>query len=314
MTRFLTYFAALCAGLGVLSIAFIVTVIFFPAILPDWMPAVDSSQLEELSSYVKGVPVVFFTAATVSFVFLTYIKQREDADRNQVAVTRQVFDSTFFTMLSTLHELRGDVQAQIAKGEQDESRQTVSGTAFFKAFHDQLSGSFYARDADGTLRYVSAIETEQRLQSLDGEIQRIDIGTLRRGLADAFAATLDRFDTQMGNYLRFLSSVLVFIGNGPVSERDRYANMVQNQLSGYELMILFYAGLAEYRPKGADPKTLYNLIQKYGLVDTIEPIHLLNTVHAYLYPKVAFRFLKQAQIKLRDDLSQAGILGLTTTV
>jgi hypothetical protein len=90
--------------------------------------------------------------------------------------------------------------------------------------------------------------------------------------------------------------------------------MVQNQLSGYELMILFYAGLAEYRPKGADPKTLYNLIQKYGLVDTIEPIHLLNTVHAYLYPKVAFRFLKNAQLALRDKLSTEGILGLNPAI
>ena len=314
MTRFLTYLAAVCATLGVMSIGLITWLVFYPATLPSWLPTPEVSQIEAFSSYVKGVPVVLFTAATVFFVFVTYNRQREDAARNQVAVTRQVFDSTFFTMLSTLHELRGEVEAKIKTDGDPAVDRTVSGTAFFQAFRDSLHHNFYASASNGAPVYPNAIEAESRLKALKSDIQRMEIGALRRGLADAFTKTLDRFDTQMGNYLRFLSSVLVFIGNGPAAERERYTNMIQNQLSGYELMLLFYAGLAEYRPKGADPKMLYNLIEQFGLVDTVEPMHLLDPVHAMLYPKVAFRFLKNAQIRLRDELTSSGVLGLNSVL
>ena len=87
----------------------------------------------------------------------------------------------------------------------------------------------------------------------------------------------------LGHYFRQIYHLLKFIDDSRiVREKKFYADILQSHLGNKELVLIAYNGLSKHGPK------LKDLVERYGLLENIEPGTLVLAKHACLYKESAF--------------------------
>jgi hypothetical protein len=166
--------------------------------------------------------------------------QKETLQKQNEQLAHQAFEGTFFQMVRLHNELLRDIDI------------IVGGSAASKT----LSGSdFFARAWTKKLRFLISTSNDD----LDVRIEQI-----KNGYADFWI----EYEEEIGHYFRSLYNIIKFVHYSDVENKKFYTNIVRAQLSGNELLVIFYNGIYF-----SDSKFV-PLIEQYALLKHL-PIHKL---------------------------------------
>jgi hypothetical protein len=227
----------------------------------------NSEDWGSFGAYIAGAAGTIISLGTLIALAITLALQAEDLEQTKSAmhqqvsaVQRQIFDSTFFSLLHRFNE----VLDAIAIGPVP------------------TPGGF------GTVQGREAIE-----HIYTGMVQTYPINSLGRtdiagAIEDMYRGVYRPYEAYLGPYFRLLYHVFKFIDNSTIlnpREKVEYANIARAQLSRYEIALTFYNCLstpgAGFRP----------LIEKYGILKHVNVGDLADARHkenATLYRPTAF--------------------------
>ena len=168
---------------------------------------------------------------------------------------RQIFESTFFQMLSLHNTIIDSIQLTNRSNEHRQGRECF--VTFYSYFSERYE------------RHSSIQKLERR--KVD-ELAAIN---------DAFRDFWDRNQRYLGHYYRYLYNIVRFI-NEKRPDEETYIRILRSQISDQELLLLFYNCMT---PQGHKFKTL---VEKFALINNIDKGQLLNKQHEFLISPSAF--------------------------
>lgn len=99
--------------------------------------------------------------------------------------------------------------------------------------------------------------------------------------------------TQLGHFFRYIINAIEFAEEERKKANDakRYINLIQAQLSNYQLSVMFYNLLSSVSLNAQGEKRAKELVDNYGLLKNIHESHLIDKSHCAFFPKTKFKFL-----------------------
>jgi hypothetical protein len=212
----------------------------------------------ELSQVLSGTPVALWYLATVFMLIAVYIaqrmelrSQREDLELLNTSVERERIERTFFELIKVHHRI-------------------VEGVTFKNANNEELSGRRCFQDIYSQLKEVTLLSDNPRPESDTA------IFPYEKFVEAKFNAYLD-------HYFRNLFHIVAYVDQSSHQDKKALLKVLRAQLSGSELLLLFYNGLSKY---GRDK--FYPLIVRYAFLEHLSKSQLLDPKHESLYPETAY--------------------------
>lgn len=182
-------------------------------------------------------------------------KETLQAQNNQLA--HQAFESTFFQMAKLHIELLNSIEI-VERHIVGDPAHTIKGASCFFHAWNSYRESFTAR------------------------AEKENVEVRRQQIAAAYASFWEAHETKFGHYFLSLYNIIKFIHNSNALDKKFYTNIVRAQLSGQELLIIFYDGIYNTESKFTP------LIEEYSLLKHL-PAHAITTnLDFNFYKKSAF--------------------------
>jgi hypothetical protein len=110
-------------------------------------------------------------------------------------------------------------------------------------------------------------------------------------------------ETRLGHFFRYIYNTIKHVEREVQDEQKRkiYINLIQAQLSNYQLAVLFYSNFSKVALDAAGKPAAKELMDKYQLFENLMPMHLLRNIHQTYYPNTQFKFRWKDTI---DDLNK----------
>ena len=223
-----------------------------------WFGKLDLKNSSYLGAFIGGFIGVFWTAAGLFLLVLTFNEQRIQFKATQ-------FESTFFNLLNHLNDLiistSGSVHwANISDG-------NVSGRKYFyytiREFDEQVS-----KDVAKYLTEEKNDEYKEIVGSLmiklpefrtKEDLKDFDLKLFKKYILEQFETSLKNKSSQLNHYFKFVSKVMDFIDSYKLdfSQRQKYIEILEAQMTNDELWLLFFHGLNQ------ENDILFRQLEKY---------------------------------------------------
>jgi hypothetical protein len=227
-----------------------------------WGPGLFDSApmiLAELSQFLSGTPVVLWYLATVFMLLAVYVGQRielrsqqEDLETLSTSVGRERVERTFFELIKVHHRI-------------------VEGVTFMNANDEELTGRRCFQDIYSQLKEVTLVS------DTPGRESNTAIQIYEKFVEGKFHAHLD-------HYFRNLFHIVSYVDQSSHPDKKALLKVLRAQLSGSELLLLFYNGVSKY---GRDK--FHPLIVKYAFLEHLNKSQFLDPKHEGLYPEAAYQ-------------------------
>lgn len=225
--------------------------------------AFDTGTWGTFGDYIGGVLGTIFSFFGVILIYATY--------KNQVATTLlQQFETTFFTLLQNQREILKSL-----KGE-------------FKTFGfmPNLNSIEISREHGDAYISAMALGIEENMESIDLEFTK----TLEDHLVkinEIYDINYSGRKAELGHYFRHLYHIFKYTHESKLTNKKKYIDIIQAQMSNDELYIAFYNGLSEY-----GREKFFPLLNEYQFFENIGSKSEIFDVHAKLfYTNTKFKFL-----------------------
>lgn len=200
------------------------------------------------------------------------LRRSADALRDQSENTKkQIFESTFFQMLSIHNGIVNAIDLTNDKG-------TVTrGRDCFSVFYTRLNKIY-----------------RENQEKAAGKHSNDEVAKL------SYRLFWKDHQTELGHYFRYLYNVVRFIKEAKLVEGP-YLRLVRAQLSDQELLLLFYNCISDFGGNFTP------LVEEFGLLDNMPRIRLLDKSHEHLLKPTAYGLANAPEpLNAADRPSAAG--------
>jgi len=275
-----------------------------------WFLRINSKTASELGGFISGFVGIFWTAAGVILIYATFNKQRELNDKQQ-------FETAFFNLLSTYHNLVQNTSDNIDKNN-DGNKQDFNGREFISAVLNEIKSGLSSTSFKIHLSRNTSIpeikqfhktlgKTEKNMEMLpkpefeiDDMISKFESTDVSKEFIIAqYDYFYNKHQAKLGHIFRFLYNIFKFTihERNRYNDQKRYIDLIQAQLSSDELALLFYNALSKNAKSSEGELRFYNWLENFNFFENIDKNSLLKKGHANFYPKTRFKFLDN-----NDDL------------
>ena len=225
--------------------------------------AESSSDFGIFGDYIGGTIGTIVGAISIYLVYITYTSQVKFARKQDEAMKRQQFETTFFSLLEQQQIIRSQLKGIIGD-------ETYEGILYLQVLKSQLE------DALSELNYIQDEVTEDNKVMLKNRVNGLYI--------DFFLPNV----SNLGHYFRHLYHILKYIDDSQLSDSKKYADLLQSQLSNAELYMIAINGISNYGRKKMLP-----LMDKYGLLENYNANGDMLTVRllSIFYKKTKNKYL-----------------------
>lgn len=186
--------------------------------------------------------------------------QKEQLEAQNLTLKQQQFENTFFSLLDLFNGIVNSIEITRALTPGDTPSVMAKGRECFTKFVSELGNCY----------------TDMRRAHNTWEALLL--------CPKAYEAFSDFRQSLVGHYFRTLYNIVKFIDTSDISDKQTYMNILRAQLSSSELTLLFYNCLSDYGSEKFKP-----LVQKYGLLENLDPSTLLIPEHRQLFDESAFQ-------------------------
>lgn len=266
-------------------------------------------------SFIGGVLGTLISCVTVYLVYETYKLQSRELklSRDELEMTRnqlgiQNFEVTFFNMLNMMAKISTDLRGlkdyandsfqeatsrmkQLYLGGYNSKNEKINDFIILIAFkmkqnqdgkkYDGIEYKEIENQLKGNQVMVNEIYKNWKLNHPDDEqlIEWIFTYIYK-----------NYYNTRLSQYFRYINGIIDFINNSfsstsdlDIGRRMKYTNILQTQLSSFELVLLFYNCLTSYSENSDGERELFENVKKYGMIDNVDVQLLMNTNHFEKY-------------------------------
>lgn len=182
----------------------------------------------------------------------------------------QQFEYTFFNMLNLHHQIINSIDFNEKRKEIPlESLEGLKVPPKNIAINHKGRGSF----ANLYNRYSKYYFRYEMLDIFDGQLEVI---------SNSYRDFYDKFQAEIGHYFMNLYQIVQFVDTNSQSESQIYADLIQAQISCYEMLLLFYHCLHD------ENEQFKLFVEKYGLFSNLPLEDLINMKHIDLFNESAF--------------------------
>ena len=199
------------------------------------------------------VPLAFLGFGIALYTIIVTLYRSEQFNENLREIRNQKFDVLFFNLLKVHQEIVNSID--LIPGVSN--RPLITGRDCFRTFYKDFDTNY-----NGNVKAKK--ETGQK---------RIEI---------AFDEFYREKQSDLGHYFRHFKGMVEYIDKSSINNKKFYTEIIRNQLSIYELLILFYYGLS-----GQDPR-LKPLLEKYNMFHYLPAKRLYSIIDVNLYKQEAF--------------------------
>lgn len=235
-----------------------------------------------------GAANALFSALAFGFLIVTVLMQRKELEhqRKELQQTReefkqqnatlkqQLFENTFFNMVSLHHQIVDDIDLTIKPSPTNEyTPSTITGRDVFRNRFKAMNRKLKKGTEDPNKVYEEMFHE-----------RRTDFAHYYRNLYRIFKM-IDEYDFSHNTTAENASPGLgknIEETERIKAEKYKYAAIIRAQLSDYELLLLFFNGLTE---KGENFKPL---IERYAILDNLNQADLKNKDWMNSYHPKAF--------------------------
>ena len=187
--------------------------------------------------YVGGTVGTIVGVIGIYLVYVTYTSQVKFARKQDEAMKRQQFETTYFGLLEQQQMIRSQLKGAVGN-------EAYEGILYLQVLKSQLS------DALSELNYIQDQVTEKNKVMLKNKVNNLYM--------DFFLPNI----SNLGHYFRHLYHILKYIEDSQMPDAKKYADLLQSQLSNDELYLSAINGISNYGRKKMLP-----LMDKYGLLE-----------------------------------------------
>lgn len=225
--------------------------------------AESSGDFGVFGDYIGGTIGTIVGAISIYLVYITYTSQVKFARRQDEAMKRQQFETTYFSLLEQQQMIRAQLKGKIGND-------TYEGILYLQGLKAQLA------DALSVLNYIQNEVTEENKVMLKNRVNVLYM--------DFFLPNV----SNLAHYFRHLYHILKYIDDSQLSDSKKYADLLQSQLSNDELYLLAINGISNYGRKRMLP-----LLDKYGLLENYNANGDMLTVRllSIFYQKTKNKYL-----------------------
>lgn len=269
--------------------------------------SIDLVKGDQVGGLVGGIVGVFWNVMGVLLIVKTLKTQKAEFIETQKTIQNQQFESAFFQMLSQLQMIRETIISTQGLSKEDGKDPTM---IFFGGARERLQSQFFRRiDEKSPVNYKDYLTKYNSISDLRNAMS--DLVDYRSFIESVFEGYYSLESPSVGHYLRCVANIIKFVvdsknrlaGNVRPNEIDqeisRYLKILESQLSGDELCILFYFGLGKLASSSFGGIRLNSIYERYSFPESIDQSMLLEPSHHWLYPNTVFWFLSIDQIKER---------------
>ena len=168
---------------------------------------------------------------------MAYLSQKEQLQDAKKASEKQQFESTFFQLLNTFHEI---VRSIVYRQKNADGSLTAEyhGREALQLLTQELEGFEIAHV--GTMLVVMDDVVYGDSSSDDAYI---------KALGKAYERFFNSNSPILSHYFRMLYRLLAFVSDSKRPDANVYGQIIRAQLSDHELLLLFYNGLVEHGEK-----------------------------------------------------------------
>lgn len=236
-----------------------------------------------------------FTGAGAILIWAVFNEQ-------QKLIKKQQFESTFFNMINVYHELKNSSQdIFLINGEKKECK----GTIFFKEVISSIKKwhkdpNFQKsierrKDIPEIIEYLEKKRSQQLIDANHympfyefyiGVIENIDSRSKEFYVA-IYEYYFSIYQAQLSHFFRFIYNIINFTleERSKAGDQQRYINLIQAQMSNYELGLLFYNALSKHGISTKGESKLYKWLDEYNFFQNIDPEVLVNRNNHKFYTK-----------------------------
>lgn len=259
-----------------------------------------------------GTIISFFT---LIFVGLTYRSQRKQLTETRDQVNKQQFEAVFFNMLQMINTIGKEIEVEYFPSAG--TSRIVKGLDFYKYFMDKMRESKFRESIpDAVLFFINdklAIKFPTRFKRhLPPEEyqhaylleQGLTIEDLKGGLKKWYDEENESeyygfvyeyyflmFNSNLGHFFRYLYNTIKYVIKERKSYNDceDYINLIQSQLSNFQLTVLFYSCLSKVSYDSKGKPSVKALLDELNFFQNIPQSLLISPHHQLFYPKTDFK-------------------------
>lgn len=264
--------------LGVISI-------FFPYTEIDgfriFKYKIEIGKYGELGDFVNGISTPFISIAVFILLYKTYKSQKQELHDTRVllseqneTLTNQQFETTFFNLVTLHHQIVNNidfdssVDVEMYDRETDGEPEILKGRDCIRKFY-QIFVTDYRN-----------WESEEKKTATERTTFKAELE--RELISSAYGSFYGEHETDIGHYFRNLESLIKLVDQSKVNNKDFYIELINAQLSTYEILLLFYYCL------WTDDSNMKKLVIKYHLLRGIDHQSLIHMEQITLIDKEAY--------------------------
>lgn len=227
---------------------------------------IDTVKFNDFGSFVSGSIGVIWSLAGIFLLIESLNEQRRATFENVKQIRLQQFENIFFQLVTIHHEIIKSIKITFLNTydgdkllDEDGNHNTKEGIHFFEEFARILNSDYFV------INPTNEISNDEQLERFSEFLQE----------------NFYIYNAALGHYFSNLQSLLQYLKDfkenakewkdGRTKELiDNYTNILVNQLSNYEVVILAYYGLI-------NRTHLYNLIEEFKILRELESIYQLET-------------------------------------
>lgn len=265
---------------------------------------IDSKTASELGGFLSGFVGIFWTAAGVIFIYSTFNAQK-------IQNEKQHFEIQFFNMLSTYHAFVAQTKGTVlVKNNKEFKKKGFEGRdyiiAFVQLLKDGINGNDNYSKFENYLKHkwAQSLDFREYVQ-VDYPTDEVPVYDLlpsftfegklmsEKLVAELYECFYPDYQARIGHLMRLMYNIFKFIIENRQKYGDEkvYIDLIQAQLSSYELALIFYNGLSKYAVSSSGEKKFKTWLENYSFFENIDESVLIQKKHSSFYKKNNYKFI-----------------------
>lgn len=173
--------------------------------------------------------------------------------------------------------------------------QSGTGRDFFKIAFGSLKQFVHQHniplhDPKGAIKKEAFIEHSMtKDKNPNVQLSETELNDIKLKTIEIYEDFYNYYHHSLGHYFRFFYNMMKFTINSDLTdgEKARYINLIQAQMSSYELGLIFYNALSKHGNR------MFNWLENYKYLENIDGKALLSPlIHSRFYPNTKFKFIE----------------------
>lgn len=273
----------------------------------------DMDWLSKFGGFIGGILGTVIAGIVFIYVKKTYNLQEQELRSTKEYIKKQQFESTFFTMLEMVYMLSKDFKPTDINHNNFFKEFLSNMIAFYNPydsgyskllmFHEsnnlvylkviqEKGNPFHCENVTNINAYLNDHDPNHDFHKRFHEWVKSNINNEEKYIGYLYEVYFTTYDSELGHFFRYIYNLIKFAikERSEFGDESYYINLIQAQLSNYQLVVLFYNAVSPVSLNKKGENKFKLILDKYKVFENIQTKLLIDPSHKQFYPNTIFKY------------------------